>query len=394
MYRILAVDDDVLALNLIERVFAGDPDIRTLVTTSPKRALELAGGNPIDLVIADQRMEEMTGLAMLARLRDRHPETIRILLTAYPDVQSALQAINEGLVYRFMLKPWNVDEMRLSIRRALEMRQVQRENERLSLELRRQFDELVQAERMATLGRLSAGLGHELANAVTPLLGHLQLVDKKLADLVARGQAPRRGEPTFEKIEQSLQAMRLAGKQVSAIVSGLKGYAHRTLQPAPWSANLGVETAVQLLAHRFTRQVKVERELGAVPDIECRGEEIVQVLVNLIGNAVDEVEQVGGGRVRVRTAAAGDQVLITVADTGRGLPKRVRDNLFAPFISSKPAGRGTGLGLSICKSIVDAHGGTISVETAPDHGTVFTIALPRVSPPETDSPPEERVATE
>ena len=388
-FRILAVDDDALALNLVERVFEEDPDVRTRVTTSPKEALGWSIEQPFDLILADQRMGEMTGLELLQRMRVLQPDAVRILLTAYPDLQVALQAINEGLVYRFVLKPWNVDDMRITVRRAVEARRVERDNEELSLKLRRQFDELVQAERMAMLGRLSAGIGHELGNAVMPLVGQLSMLDLRLSTLLGRIDDAAK-DPLAGQIKQSVGIMRTAGKQVMAIVSGLKGYAHKAPEAAPWNVNDGVRTVLQLLAHRLKHGAKVQltTQLGAVPDIVCRADEMMQVLLNLIGNALDELDEAGGGELTITTSSGRDGVRIQVRDTGRGLPQRVRDNLFAPFVSTKPPGVGTGLGLSICKSIVEAHGGTISVETADGQGTTFTVSLPieaRPPPPAPDA---------
>ena len=384
-YRILAVDDDALALNLVERVFEEDPDIRTRVTTSPREALTWSIEEPYDLILADQRMGEMTGLELLQRFRVLQPDAVRILLTAYPDMQVALQAINEGLVYRFVLKPWNVDDMRITVRRAVEARRVQQENEELSLKLRKQFDDLVQAERMAMLGRLSAGIGHELGNAVMPLVGQLSMLDMRLSTLLERMGDDALGQ----QLKHSVATMRTAGKQVMSIVSGLKGYAHKAPEPARWNVNDGVRTVLQLLGHRLksSATAKVTTELGPVPEIVCRADEIMQVLLNLVGNALDELAEAGGGEVTIATSAAHGAVRTQVRDTGRGLPQRVRENLFAPFVSTKPPGVGTGLGLSICKGIVEAHGGTIGVETAEGQGTTFTVMLP-IEPPAT--PPPQR----
>ena len=182
-YRLLAVDDEPLALNLIERVFAAEADVELRLATSPTKGLEIAAGLDLDVVISDQRMPEMSGLAFLARIREIRPRGHRILLTAYPDMEVALHAINDGLVYRFVLKPWDLDDMRLSIRRALEAKRLADEHERLTAQLSAQFDELVRAERLATIGRLSAGIGHEFANAATPLLMNVEMLGDELARL-------------------------------------------------------------------------------------------------------------------------------------------------------------------------------------------------------------------
>src|SRR5205814_3102486 len=135
------------------------------------------------LIITDQRMPEMDGLAFLGRVRERRPRAHRILLTAYPDMEVALRAINDGLVYRFVLKPWDLDDMRVSVRRAVEAKRLADAHESMSAKLSAQFDELVRAERLATIGRLSAGIGHELANAATPLLANAELLGEEVERL-------------------------------------------------------------------------------------------------------------------------------------------------------------------------------------------------------------------
>ena len=123
-YSLLVVDDEPLALNLIERTFAAEADMDVRVTTSPIRGLEIADRQELDLIITDQRMPEMDGLAFLGRVRERRPRAHRILLTAYPEMEVALRAINDGLVYRFVLKPWDLDDMRVSVRRAVEAKRL------------------------------------------------------------------------------------------------------------------------------------------------------------------------------------------------------------------------------------------------------------------------------
>jgi two-component system, NtrC family, sensor kinase len=398
-YRVLVVDDEPLALNLVQRVFASETDIELHTATSPTKALEEVEREDLDLVVTDQRMPEMSGLTFLGRLREIRPGAQRILVTAYPDMEVALSAINEGMVYRFVLKPWDLNDMRVSIRRALEAKRISDEHQKLTAQLKTQFEELVRAERLAAVGRLSAGLGHELANAVTPLLLHVDLLAdqfpplhaafRAVSDAVARGfeadavreltsSLGRLKPPNVALYNETLEALRAAGIHLQALVQGIKSVARNTPEPVPFDVNQAVLSAVHLLGHRFKRGIRLVRELNPLPAVRCRGSEIAQVVLNLLGNAADAVEGRNVPTVRVRTWEAGGSVHVEVADTGAGIDPNVRSRLFQPFMTTKEPGRGTGLGLSICKNIVESHGGSISVDSEPGNGARFIFALPAI----------------
>ena len=321
----------------------------------------------------------------------------RILLTAHPELEVALHAINNGLVYRFVLKPWDLDDMRLSIRRALEAKRLADEHDKLSVQLSAQFDELVRAERLATLGRLSAGVGHELANAATPLLMNVDLLfdDAELFRELLRAAVEavesdfaRETLDQLAKITRRLQtrksddfietlaALRASGAQLQAVVQGLKRVARNAQEAQPCDVNQAVLSAVALLRHRFKAGIHLERDLSALPSVLCRGPEIAQVILNLLGNAADAVEGAPVRTVRVRTWEANGRVHLEVSDSGSGIDPGVRSRLFEPFVTTKEVGRGTGLGLSICKNIVESHGGSITVDSELGKGARFTVALP------------------
>jgi C4-dicarboxylate-specific signal transduction histidine kinase len=395
-YRLLVVDDEPLALKLVERVFEPETDIEVHSDTSPERCLELAQAHDIDLVIADQRMPEMKGLQFLSRVRELRPRALRILLTAFPDTPVALTAINEGLVYRFILKPWEPEDMRVTVRRALETKRLADEHDRVIRQLKSSYDELVQAEQLTALGRISAGIGQELSHAVGPLLTNVRTLESQLARLLetvrsadrafehnfARAQtklfdseAVRADPPVKGHAEESLAVIRAAGERLDALVRTVSGYAVRG-EPEPLDVNQTVLVAVQILSARFDPAIRLERDLRAVPLARCRRSEILQVVLNLLANAIEAVEKQSDPLVRVRTWPSGSNLRLEIADNGKGLPPTVERRLFQPFVSTKPTGRGSGMGLNICRGIVESHGGTIEAASKPGTGTTFTVTLP------------------
>ncbi|GAC1347558.1 MAG: hypothetical protein NVSMB23_27050 [Myxococcales bacterium] len=374
-YQILVVDDEALAIKLARRVFEPETDIEVLADTSPLRALELAKANDLDLVIADQRMPEMDGLHLLDRLREVRPRALRILLTAFPDTSVALAAINAGLVYRFILKPWEPEDMRITIRRALETKRLTDEHERVVRQLKTGYEELVEAEHLAALGRVSAGIGQELDHAVSPLLANVKSLETQLATLIASATEGGSAALTGRKAVESLATIRAAGERLEALVRTVAGYAVRG-EPEPVDVNQSVLAAMLLLAPRFDTAIRLERDLQAVPRVRCRRSEMLQVVINLVANAIEAVERRSDPRVRVRTWTQEGGVRIEVADNGAGLDPAVEPRIFQPFVSTKAAGLGSGLGLSICRGIVENHGGSIEVESRAGAGTRFTVALP------------------
>ncbi len=377
-YRLLVVDDEPLALNLAKRVFEPDTDIEIHSATSPVRGLEFAMLHDIDLVIADQRMPEMDGLQFLARLRELRPGAFRILLTAFPDTTVALKAINEGLVYRFILKPWEPEDMRVTVRRALETKRLQDEHERVITQLKSSYDELVQAEHMAALGRLSAGLGHELSNSVSALLAGIRSLEAELGPLVATARSTDRAWLDMRgNAEASFAAVRVASGRLATLVHGLESYTVRA-DPEPLYINHAVLTAIQLLSNRFGKSIRLERDLRPVPMARCRRSEILQVVLNLLSNAADAVEKRSDAAVQVRTAHEGNNIRLEIVDNGKGLDPAVAARLFQPFVSTKATGRGSGMGLSICRGIVESHGGTIEAVSERGSGTRFTVTLPAI----------------
>src|SRR3954469_15086896 len=272
-YRLLVVDDEPLALNLAKRVFESESDIALHAATSAVRALEMAMIHDIDLVITDQRMPEMTGLQFLARVREVRPRALRVLLTAFPDTTVALKAINEGLLYRFILKPWEPEDMRVTVRRALETKRLSDEHDRLVNQLKTSYQELVQSEHMAALGRLSGGIGHELRGVVDPLLAGIGALEAQVAKLLEGGRGKGGAEdPEALKssVQQTLAAVRKAAAELEALARGMQSYT-AAVEPEPFDVNQAVLSAVQLLSHRLRASVRLERNLESVPLVRGRG---------------------------------------------------------------------------------------------------------------------------
>lgn len=241
------------------------------------------------------------------------------------------------------------------------------ERHRAEEEVRRQREMIARNEKLAALGRLAAGLAHELRNPLTVLNGRIALLRNELP----AGTPSARHLPSLEE----------AAERMKSIVQGLSSYSKPV---KPMRAMLDVRDllggVLGLIAHEVktggvTVQIEADRE---VPRIVADPSQITQVLLNLATNAVEAMADAGGGRLTLRVAANHD-VRIEIADTGPGISEDRLAAIWEPFYTTKP--EGTGLGLSIVRGIVEDHGGTIRVESQVRVGTTFTITLPRAQPP-------------
>lgn len=261
--------------------------------------------------------------------------------------------------------------------------EIRRKNEALELalgELKERTRLLVHTEKMATLGRLAAGVAHELNTPLGTILGYSQLLQKQIGAAAARlgGDAAT----LLEGFLDELRAVEGATKRCRDIVQGLLNLSRTTDGPrAPCALAPVVERVFTFLRHDLERKgiaVDLDLDRGAGP-VLADEHRIEQVLLNLAANAADAMPAGGHLSVALRgpaAGAAGGWVTLTVADTGTGIPPEVLPRIFEPFFTTKSFGKGTGIGLSIVDRIIADYGGTIEAASAPGAGATFTIRLP------------------
>jgi len=399
---LLIVDDEENVVRSLRRLFRGE-DVQLRVATDPADALALLGEEPVTVVISDQRMPGMSGIEFLKRVRERSPATMRIMLTGFLDVGAAEQAVNAAEVYRFFLKPWNDDDLRITVRSAIRQYRLREENERLQAEtmaqkraleevnrdLERKVDErskkLLEYERrmlheskMAAIGTLAGGVAHELNNPLSGILAFTQIL------LTEHRASPQLTED-LTQIEQ-------CAVKCKRIVDSLLRFARRSEEEdarAPTDVHNLVRKALAVgRMQKGFRAVQLEEALEAERS-ECLvdGDQLVQVFVNLIINATQAIlatERAGALRVSSRVlpgAPDGPDLLeVCVADNGCGMTPETRARIFEPFFTTKAPGEGTGLGLAIAHNILQAHGGSIRVDSEAGQGSELAVRLPLAPP--------------
>jgi signal transduction histidine kinase len=262
-------------------------------------------------------------------------------------------------------------------------------------ELQATQKQLIQSEKMASLGELTAGIAHEIQNPLN-FVNNFSEVSNELIDEMKDELAKGNKEDAMaivEDVKQNLEKINFHGKRADAIVKGM-------LQHSRTSTGQKELTDINLLADEYLRlayhglrakdksfNAKFETDLDkTIERINIVPQEIGRVILNLINNAFyavsEKKKQVSNGydpTVTVKTKKVNDKIFISVNDNGNGIPQKVLEKIFQPFFTTKPTGQGTGLGLSLSYDIVKAHGGELKVETRERQGSTFIIQLPNQS---------------
>ncbi len=201
-----------------------------------------------------------------------------------------------------------------------------------------------------------------------PDLGTLEILSGASAPLIEAARAET------HRIE-ALEIMSAAAGQMSQVIKALRIYSHQDKgdEASVVSLRVQLDSALALFSTRLKSGIDVERDYDRLPEYRCYPDQLLQVWLNLIGNALDSMGE--RGRLVVRGVCLGGELRISVEDSGSGIPAEAKDRVFEPFFTTKPLGKGTGLGLSISREIVSTHGGTIGFTSGPG-GTVFTVTLP------------------
>lgn len=371
---VLCVDDEEDNLRVFRINF--ENRFRLLLARSGPGALELlqARQNEIGVIITDQRMPEMTGVELLERAVQIAPDVQRMVITAYADMQAVIDSVNRGQVSRYFVKPWNREELGNAIGDALRIFTLQQRLRRIEVAL-------LQSERLATIGQVSAGIAHELMNpvsyvgqAVVSLKADFDVVSSHLRRSLAQAPEPAVSRALDEMsdllsdLETGIRHIRQVATSVRSQVQGVDTETTADLQEV-------VQFAVKLARSEIRDRARLTAN-GRSLWVEGGPVRLTQVLVNLIVNAAQAIPDGRFGLIEIlwRPLETG-WALLTVRDTGAGMPPEVLARAFERGFTTKPAGIGTGLGLPICKDLIEEMGGTISLLSKVGVGTTVEMKL-------------------
>jgi signal transduction histidine kinase len=383
-HTLLVVDDELDVLESLRHQF--HRGYRVLTSSSGQQAIEMLERDNVELILSDQRMPGMSGDQFLREARRLKPDAIRMLFTGYADMQAVISAVNEGNIFRYIMKPWDSAELEAIIRQGVEQYELLAERKRLVTELQAANTELLRAnDELARAGQLKTAFievaSHEFNTPITLVLGLTELL--RLCNSARSDQE-----------NEILRQITTSGKQLARLVTNMltllraedfrKTLERRPIELAELIRHAGDQVRLFTQARKIELQIKMADGMGA---FEIDADKISAVLVNLLTNAIKFTPDGGTIELTARLSAA-DVAEIMVNDRGVGLEPHELRHVFQPFFtqldpsrhSSGDFGfckRGLGLGLSIAKQFVEMHGGQISALSRDEGGTQVIVYLPR-----------------
>ena len=383
-HTLLIVDDEPDVLDSLRHLF--HRAYRVLTADAGGPALELLRKEDVHVILSDQRMPGMTGDAFLAQARLVRPEAVRMLFTGYADIQAVINAVNEGRIFRYILKPWEPLELEALVRQAVEQYELVAERNRLVVQLQEANERLTRAnQELAESGVLKSAFievaSHEFNTPITLVLGLSELL--RLLD-------PDREPREREIVDRIAGSARQLAKLVANTLTLMRAEDFRhTLRPEPVSlASLLKEVASRVEPFTASRHHRLVLDLSDdLGEFELDAAKIGDAVLNLLTNAIKFTPD--GGEITLSAhLTSKDEAEVAVADRGIGVEPRALRQMFQPFFtefdpsrhSSGDFGfqkRGLGLGLSIVRQFVELHGGRVSAESKLGEGTRIALRLPR-----------------
>lgn len=380
--KVLIADDEPDMLRFLKSQLSSQYQV--IEAVDGQQAIEKASQFLPDIILLDMMMPEKDGLQACKELRERTPtQSIPIiLLTARADEQTKLAALSAG-ASDFLPKPFSTTELHVRVKNLVEsyhyQRKLSKQNQVLEgtiEQLKETETQLVQTEKLASLGRMSAGIIHEINNPLNFATTGLYTLRSKSKYLVPEQRSEY--DEILKDVEEGIC-------RVKTIVSDLRSFSHHENDQIDRVELAEVVTSsLRFLSHEWKDQVRLEQQIPADQVIWANKNKIIQVVVNLLQNSMDalktkkfESEQ---PCIRIEGRVADGRSMLIVRDNGEGIDQQIMDKIFDPFFTTKDVGQGMGLGLSISYRIIEQYQGKISVRSELGKFCEFTLDFPAKEP--------------
>lgn len=378
---ILVVDDSKISLAVISRSLS--KNYQVYQAENAQEALKVLGKNYVDIVLSDYQMPGMDGLELLAEVEQKYHAVGRILVTAFSNAESIVDAINSGSIDKCIGKPWKEEQHLPIVRDSL-----------ISLEKKKVEAQMIHNAKLVSLGELAAGIVHELNNPLTFIDANLRNLNKFLKKIMGlfdsyddlnipeeiKEEIKKRKEKINydylkNRVTEMVDKSRDGADRMKNIILDMKK-ASRQADAKFEEANLNdaLDSTLNIIVHEHKNRIEIIRDYSDLPSVKCNISKLSQVFMNLLVNSCHAIKE--KGEIRIKTCMESEMLIVKISDSGEGIPENIVAKMFESFFTTKPMGKGTGLGLSISKRIIKEHKGEINVDSKVGEGTTFTIKIP------------------
>lgn len=378
-FAILYVDDEEKSLKYFTRAF--EDQFRIFTATNAKAGLSLLEQHKdtIGLLMTDQRMPGEKGVWLLERARQLQPRIVRILATAYSDMDAAIAAVNTGSIYKYVTKPWDVPQLENTLKRGLEFFMVQNERDQLLREKMSVLHNMLIADRIVSLGLLAAGLSHHIRNSLVAVKTFLDLAPSKMVE-EKTGMEGLRNPDFWKDYYQNVQT------QIEKINNLLKDlWTASEKPPFQFADKVRLRDVVDecidaLKSNIAAKKIHIQNDIpDSLPELFVEKPKFYRLFDLLLKDEVASLPE--GSRVVVSASSFNglsqkSGVQIQISDNGPGLPQEAIRLVFDPFVVRSDSPMEYGIHLMACYFIVHHHGGKIEAKSENGQGTTFTIRLP------------------
>ena len=390
--KILIVDDDIVLPSLIkESELMSSYHITSI--HDGMQVLDVIKEDKPDLFLLDYDMPKITGIEICEKLKtfDEYKDIPVIFLTGMTDIKNTIEAFKVGAV-DYIIKPVVMEELALRVKTQVGFYKAKKKIEEFAFHMEKLAEErakqLMHADRLITLGTLSAGLAHEINNPATFISGNTQTMEKfwdVLKDIIPeaiKNNADKKDKLSFiqEEMPSLLLGIKDGVTRIRKVVSSLKAFSRKDNQEnKPFVISERIDTALMLCQKMIKENVIIEKNI-LEEEVLVLGDaqQIEQVLINLLVNANDAMEIKKDAHIWITVEKDKDKnnVNIYVKDDGPKISDSQFSKIWDPFFTTKPAGKGTGLGLPLCRSMIERHQGELKAERCDGNGLQFKISLP------------------
>ena len=418
-HKIAFIDDEPNVLEALKWVFKDD-SYELSFFNDPSDLLNILDSREFSVVVADQVMPEMEGIKLLQVVKERYPATVCIIMTAHADLKIAIEAMNQGNIFRFVFKPWDIVELKTAVKNAIDLYESKAEirrlwqitkdqneqlldlNSKLKVKVVEQDEEIRQSEKernelevqltdaqkMEAMGTLASGIAHDFNNILSGIVGYSEVAlllsedDSQVSNILGK------------ILEACDRAKDLINQILSFSRQNYEAHDEEPIQVAPI-----IGEVIKLLRVSLPENIEIRENINRNTGlIKASPTMIHQVIMNLCTNAIHSMKANGGVLSIDLTTAKLDSgsshiynnmkpgyyLKLAIGDNGPGIPVGTMEKIFDPYFTTKEKGEGTGLGLSVVHGIVKNYKGAVTVNSIANVNTTFEIVLPLMILPDNE----------